>query len=54
MVYVIGLKPVYGGSIPPFLGMGTELGRMRALQMCGRGEGIRGVILRLLWLVQLI
>lgn len=58
-----GLKPVYGGSIPPFLVSGilrgwwwifrslvrlVELGRRQVLQMCDKGEGSREVILRLL------
>lgn len=47
-----GLKPVYGGSIPPFLGLVFELVQMQALRMCGKEEGIREVILRLLLLVQ--
>lgn len=51
---MVGLKPAYGGSIPPFLDIKVELVRMQALQMCGKGEDTRGVILRLLLLVQLI
>lgn len=51
-VYVVGLKPIYGGSIPSFLemagvncGVGPE--QMRVLQMCDKGEGNRIVIRRL-------
>lgn len=43
-----GLKPVYGGSIPPFLVNLIELVQMRALQMCGMEGGIRVIILHLL------
>lgn len=57
-----GLKPVYGGSIPPFLVTGGlrgrkqifrslvkfELGRRQVLRRCGKEEGSREVILRLL------
>lgn len=49
-----GLKPAHGGSIPPFLVNGAELEQMLALQMCGMGEDIRGVILHLLLSGQLI
>lgn len=48
---MVGLKPAYGGSIPPFLDIVVELERKRALQMCDKEEGIREVILRLLLLV---
>lgn len=51
---MVGLKPSYGGSIPSFLGRGVGFVQMRALQMCGREEGIREVTLHLLWLVLLI
>lgn len=58
-----GLKPVYGGSSPPFLvtrGLKgrkqifrsltqfVELGRRQVLRRCGKEEGNREVILRLL------
>lgn len=58
-----GLKPVYGGSIPPFLVSGglrgrkqvfrsliklVELGRRQALRRCDKEGGSREVILRLL------
>lgn len=44
-----GLKPVYGGSSPPFLVNGVlELEQRRALQMCGRGAGSHGVTQHLL------
>lgn len=58
-----GLKPVYGGSIPPFLVVRglrgwkqifrslvkfVELERKQVLQRCGKEEGNREVILRLL------
>lgn len=46
--YVAGLKPVHGGSIPPFLVNLIELGQMLVPQMCGKGEGSRVVILHLL------
>lgn len=49
-----GLKPAYGGSIPPFLGRVVELVRMLVLQKCGKVVDIREVILHLLWLVRLI
>lgn len=57
---MIGLKPIYGGSIPPFLVSGiwkgwlkifrslvklVELGRRQALRMCDKEEGSRVVIL---------
>lgn len=42
-----GLKPAYGGSIPPFLVNLIEFERMLVLRMCDRGEGNREVILRL-------
>lgn len=44
---MVGLKPIDGGSTPPFLVSRSnlyELERMRALQMCGRVEGSRKVI----------
>lgn len=66
--YVAGLKPVYGGSIPPFLVTGGlrgwkqifrslakfELGRRQVLRRCGKEEGNREVILRLLLWVPLM
>lgn len=44
--YVTGLKPVYGGSTPPFLVKcaRVELEQKQALQMCGKEEGSREVI----------
>lgn len=45
---MVGLKPAYGGSNPPFLVRKVEPVRMQALRMCGREEGSREVILRLL------
>lgn len=49
-----GLKPAYGGSIPPFLvSVRPALVQMRALQMCGREEGSRVVIQYWLQLIQL-
>ena len=50
---MIGLKPVYGGSIPSFLGSLSELERMRVLRMCGMGEGSRAVTQCLLMLALL-
>lgn len=41
-----GLKPVNGGSTPPFLVSWPELERRQVLQMCGKGEGSRAVIQR--------
>lgn len=43
-----GLKPAYGGSIPPFLVSLIEFGRMLAPRMCDKEEDSRGVILHLL------
>ena len=51
--YVIGLKPVYGGSIPSFLVSLSELEQMQALRMCGMGEGSRAVI-QYLWMLVLL
>lgn len=50
-----GLKPVDGGSIPSFLGLhGLGLEQRRVPRMCGKGEGIREVIQRWLWLFLLL
>ena len=49
-----GLKSVHGGSIPPFLVNLNELGQRLALRMCGREEGIRGVIPRWSLLARLL
>lgn len=46
---MVGLKPAYGGSTPPFLVSLIELEQMRAPRMCGKEEGSRVVILR--WLL---
>lgn len=46
-----GLKPVYGGSIPPFLVNLIEFERMLVPRMCDKEEGSREVILHLLLLV---
>ena len=51
---MVGLKPIYGGSTPPFLGSSTGLVQRQALRMCGRAEGSHIVILGLLRCVQLI
>lgn len=42
---MVGLKPIHGGSTPPFLVSWIELEQMQALRMCGREEGSRAVIL---------
>lgn len=41
-----GLKPVDGGSIPPFLVSLIGLEQRQALRMCGMEEGSRVVIPR--------
>lgn len=46
-----GLKPAYGGSIPPFLVNLIEFEQMLAPRMCGKEGGSREVILRLLLLI---
>ena len=44
---MVGLKPVYGGSTPPFLVIyGFVLEQRQAPQMCGMEEGSRAVIQR--------
>ena len=50
---MIGLKPVYGGSIPPFLVSVIGLEQMLALRMCDMEEGSRVVIQYLLMSVLL-
>lgn len=45
---MVGLKPTYGGSIPPFLGIAVVLEQMQVLQMCGREGDIHEVTPRLL------
>ena len=50
---MIGLKPVYGGSIPSFLVSLSGLVQMQAPQMCGMGEGSRAVI-QYLWMLVLL
>lgn len=47
-----GLKLVYGGSIPSFLVNLFVLVRMLVLQMCGKAEDIRVIILRLWRLIR--
>ncbi len=42
---MVGLKPIHGGSTPPFLVSLIELGRKQALRMCDMGEGSHAVIL---------
>lgn len=44
--HAVGLKPSYGGSIPPFLVILLALARRLAPQRCGREEGIRVVTQR--------
>lgn len=41
-----GLKPVNGGSTPPFLVRLVELEQMQAPRMCGMAGGSRGVTQR--------
>lgn len=45
---MVGLKPAYGGSTPPFLVSLIELGQKQAPQMCDKGEGSRVITPRLL------
>lgn len=45
---MVGLKPIDGGSTPPFLVSLSEFGRKLALQMCDKGVGSHEVTLRLL------
>ena len=42
---MVGLKPIDGGSTPPFLVSLIGFVQRLALRMCGMGEGSRGVIL---------
>lgn len=49
--YAAGLKPAYGGSIPPFLVSLIEFERMLVPQMCDKEEGSREVIPRLSLLI---
>lgn len=46
-----GLKPAYGGSIPPFLVNLIEFEQMLVPRTCDKEGGNREVILRLLLLV---
>lgn len=41
---MIGLKPIHGGSTPPFLVSLIEFGRMQVPRMYGKGEGSHAVI----------
>lgn len=50
---MVGLKPIHGGSTPPFLVSVIVLERMQAVQMCGKVEGSHVVIPRLWRLVLL-
>lgn len=43
---MVGLKPIDGGSTPPFLVNLTGFGQRLALRMCDKAVGSRGVILR--------
>lgn len=42
---MVGLKPIHGGSTPPFLVSLIELEQRQAPQMCGREEGSHVVTL---------
>lgn len=42
-----GLKPVHGGSTPPFLVSRSVLVQRQVLRMCGTEGGNRGVTLHL-------
>lgn len=50
---MVGLKPTYGGSTPPFLVSLIVLEQRQALQMCDKVGGSHEVILRWLQLVLL-
>lgn len=41
---MVGLKPIYGGSIPSFLVSLSGPVQRLVLRMCGKGEGSREVI----------
>lgn len=46
----VGLKPMYEGSIPSFLGFGRRL----VLRRCGMGVGSHGFIQCLWWLILVV
>lgn len=50
-VDVVGLKPAYGGSTPPFLGSYVVLGQMQVPRRYDKEEGSHVVILHWLRLV---